>query len=217
VSGIYLAVRSIGSAQKFSSHDFLSSRLICSAQNLFWPVLSSLEREVRKRFPARVGLVGCLESAALARFQAPGTFSIEIFRSRAPAYDPCVPGPVTDFPCCVFFDSAFAPQSARRSQQLIFPRPRSLGFGAAPRELMIPVSIFHLMFFGCLLSPSSFLVLACVLWLRFERVVVVSGRSASVCSQARQGGCFSARSLCVRLLLCSSYVLIDWSVSQYCS
>jgi hypothetical protein len=195
VAGIYLAVRSIGYAQDFSSLDFLSPRLICSASNLFCPVLSSSECQARKRSPARARLVGCLESAAQARFQAPGTFSIEIFQSCAPAYNPCVPDPVTDFPCHVFFDLAFAPQSARRSQQLIFPPPSSLVFGAARRELTIPVLIFHLMFFGCLLRPSSFLVLARVLGLRFKRVVAVSGRSASVYRQARQGGCFSARCL----------------------
>jgi hypothetical protein len=200
----------------FSSLHFSSPRLICSAPNLFCPVLSSSERQEHKSAPARARLVGCLESAAEARFQAPGTFSIEIFQSRAPTYNPGVPGPMTDFPCHVFVDSAFAPQYARRSQQLIFPPPSSLVFGAAPRELTIPVLIFHLMLFSCLLRPSSFLVLARVLGLRFERVVAVSGWSTSVYRQARQCGCFSARCLRLRLRPVFELCVIDRSVSGYC-
>jgi hypothetical protein len=177
---------------KISSLDFLSSRLICSAQNLFWPVLSSLEREVRKRFPARVGLVGCLESAALARFQAPGTFSIEIFRSRAPAYDPCVSGPVTDFPCCVFRfglrSTICAPVSA-----VNFPAAKESGFwsrakGAHDSRFDFPLN---------------------VLWLSAESVFVLSSRLCSLAALRTSGGgqwpvCFSLQpSSSRRLLFCS--------------
>jgi hypothetical protein len=213
VAGIYLAVRSIGYAQDFSSLDFLSPRLICSASNLFCPVLSSSECQARKRSPARARLVGCLESAAQARFQAPGTFSIEM--------RPCVQSLCArsrdrfSLPCVFRFglrSTVCAPISA-----VNFPTAKQSGFWSRAKGA----------------HDSRFDFPLDVLRLSAEAVFVLSSRSCSWTALQTSGGgqwsvCFSLQTsssrrlfFCsmsrVRLLFCSSCVLTDRSISRYCS